>query len=337
MPQNIFRPRDLEILRTLCRLRHVTGRELRTAFFGSDDPGRKRLKVLSGRMVIAPHSKGLPPATNYRTWRLTGRGLDLVSRTWPWEPVPDGLVDRAKKASLYNLYHREAINAVYLDYLRGSATQNSAADPEAMTERANSLLWYPDGDCVLRYERQGRPVELVPDGVATSRHRHARVFIEVDRSSKTLARIRENLERYADYLRLRYATDFSDKRVPHVLYVARSASRRSHLTSLFKQIFAGRFEWQVLLFGKTTPWLEATLRGDKAGEGATEASASELPPKTTVHDIAEEALRWTNDLLSRMKRRGMLESLDREDPTFFDEGQRTLLHLYRELGMGDAS
>jgi hypothetical protein len=337
MPQNLFRPRDLEILRTLCRLRHVTGRELRAAFFGSDDPGRKRLKLLSSRMVIAPHSKGLPPATNYRAWRLTARGLDLVSRQWPWEPTPDGLVERAAKASLYNLYHREAINSVYLDYLRGSAEPNSAADPEAMTERANSLLWYPDGDCVLRYERQGRSVELVPDGVATARHRSGRVFIEVDRSSKTLSRIRENLERYVDYLRLQYTSDFPDERAPHVLYVVRSASRRSHLTSLFKQVFAERFEWQVLLFGKTTHWLEATLLGDKAGAGARETSAPALPAKTAVHDIAVEALRWTNGLLSRLKRRGMLDALDREDPTFFDDGQRTLLHLYRELGMGDAS
>jgi hypothetical protein len=333
MPQNLFRPRDLEILRTLCRLRHVTGRELRAAFFGSDDPGRKRLKMLSARMVIAPHARGLPPGTNYSAWRLTVRGLDLVSRQWPWEPAPDGLVERAAKGSLYNLHHREAINAIYLDYLRGSsAVAEASASQDALTERANSILWSPDGDCILRYEHGGRSIELIPDAVVVARHRRVRVFVEVDRSSKTLARIRENVERYVDYLRVRYTADFPDQRIPHVLYVVRSMSRATHLSSLFKQVFATRFRWQVLLQGKTTPWLEAKL----LGQATTEAAVSGIPPQDGVRDTAERTLRWTNDLLGRLTRRGLLEDLDREDPAFFDDGKRTLLRLHRELGMGRA-
>jgi hypothetical protein len=175
MPQNLFRPRDLEILRTLCRLRHVTGRELRATFFDSDDAGRKRLKLLSARMVIAPHKKGLPPGVNYSTWRITPRGLDLVSRQWPWEPAPDGFVERTAKASLYNLHHREAINALYLHYVRGPAS--APVDQDAITQRANSITWSPDGDWVLRYEHLGQRVEIVPDAVISGRQRRARIFL----------------------------------------------------------------------------------------------------------------------------------------------------------------
>jgi hypothetical protein len=326
MPQNVFRPRDLEVLRTLCRLRYVTGRELRAAFFASDDPGRKRLKLLSGRMVIAPHARGLPPGVNYRAWRLTGRGLDLVSRQWPWEPAPDGLVERTAKGSLYNLHHREAINAVYLDYLRGSIAQGAPPDQDALTERANGILWYPDGDCVLRFARASKPIEIVPDAVIAARQRRARVFVEVDRSSKTLSRIRENLERYADYLRLQYRADFPDERVPHVLYVVRSMSRRGHIEALFRSVFASRFRWQVLLQGKTTPFIERTVLGERA-----EADTESQPPTL---GYAEATLRWTNDLLGRLRDRGVLEALDREDPAFFDDGQRALLGLHEALAVG---
>jgi hypothetical protein len=332
MPQTLFRPRDLEILRTLCRLRYVTGRELRAAFFASDDPGRKRLKMLSARMVIAPHVRGLPPGVNYRAWRLSRRGLDLVSRQWPWEPAPDGLVERTAKGSLYNLHHREGINAVYLDYLRGSSAADARLDQESITERANSVFWYPDGDCALRYPHHDKTLELVPDAVIAARHRRVRVFLEVDRSSKTLARIRENIERYADYLRVQYTADFPDERVPYVLYVVRSTSRRGHVSGLFKQVFGTRFGWQVLLQGRTTAWLENTLLGEQRAD----ASAAALS-RSGVAAEAERALRWTNDLLGRLQQHGVLEALDREDPAFFDYGKQALLGLHRELGMERAS
>jgi hypothetical protein len=323
MPQNLFRPRDLEVLRTLCRLRYVTGRELRAAFFASDDPGRKRLKLLSGRMVIAPHARGLPPGVNYRAWRLTGRGLDLVSRQWPWEPAPDGFVERTAKGSLYNLHHREAVNAVYLDYLRGSTPPGAPPDQDALTERANAVLWYPDGDCILRFSQASQTIEIVPDAVIAARKLRARVFVEVDRSSKTLSRIRENLERYADYLRLQYRADFRDERTPHVLYVVRSMSRRANVAALFQQIFASRFRWQVLLQGKTTDFLERTVIGER--------TATSVDPRRPARGFAEETLRWTNDLLGRLRDRGVLETLDREDPAFFDDGSRVLHGLHEEL------
>src|SRR5262249_1692286 len=99
--------RDLEILRTLARLRYVTGRQLRARFFSYDDFGRKRLKKLSSQDFIRPHTKGLPAQCGYSAWRLTPRGVELVAREFPDERLPDGIVERLAEGSLLNLEHRE--------------------------------------------------------------------------------------------------------------------------------------------------------------------------------------------------------------------------------------
>jgi hypothetical protein len=96
------------------------------------------------------------------------------------------------------------------------------------------------------------------------------------------------------------------------------------VASLFRKVFADRFAWKVLLSSETSSWLDRlfldTARAQAEG----------------VHEIAGRAVRWTNDLLSRLKQRGVLEALDREDPAFFDDGKRMLVSLHRELGMGQA-
>src|SRR5262249_43467722 len=129
--------------------------------------------------------------TNYTTWRLSQRGLDLLTKQWPWEPIPDGLIEHLSRWSLYNLHNREAIAQVYLDFVRG-ADPIPESDTElrrwtlCRTERANTIVWQPDGDVVLRCKRLGKQVDIVPDAVVTSRQTSTRLFLEIDRSNKAL-------------------------------------------------------------------------------------------------------------------------------------------------------
>ena len=326
-------PRDFELLRTIKRLHYVTSRELFTTFFRSADAGRKRLTTLHGRMLIEPHSKGVPPGTNYSAWRITQRGLALIVKQWPWEVARDGLVDFLSRWSLYNLDHREAIAQVYLDFVRGSEPvpeNDSELRPWILrrTERANAVLWEPDGDVVLHCERLGKRIDLIPDAVVTSRHKRVRIFLELDRSNKALPRIRENLERYSWHLGQQYALNFADRRVPHVVYVVGSEARQSRIAALCKELLGSRFAWQVLLLGKTTEWLEGVL---------VSAQIDQQPIEPKLNVAAKRAIHWTNHLLKKLQDRGWLATLDREDPAFFDDGRRTVLVLHEELGTGKAS
>src|SRR5262245_47653751 len=132
--------RDLEILRTVARLKYVTSRELRNAFFSYEDAGRKRLKILSGQDLIRPHRKGLPGHLSYYSvWRLSARGLRAVRREFPKEEIPDGVIERAAERSLYNIEHRERTSAVYLDLISSDREHESSVtvqDVAVMRQRA---------------------------------------------------------------------------------------------------------------------------------------------------------------------------------------------------------
>jgi len=86
--------RDLEILRTIGRLRYVATQEIVAT-------------LLSGLDLIATHRKGVPERLPYYAWRLTSRGLDVVAEAFPDELFPDGLAERLADGSLHNLDHRE--------------------------------------------------------------------------------------------------------------------------------------------------------------------------------------------------------------------------------------
>ena len=217
-----IQPRDLEVLRTLVRLRYVTSRDLIHAFFPAPEIGRRRLRILSASDYIRSHNKGLPPRSPYCAWRITSRGIDLVARELPHEHIPDGLAERVAEGSLYNLEHHEAICRVYFDLVIGSPVEDCAAQTAAICMRANRFAWANDGDVVLSSEYLGKKYEVVPD--ATLRTKGVALFLELDRSSKPLGRIRENLERYARYL--------SRQPGATVVYVVLSEGRKKSITHL---------------------------------------------------------------------------------------------------------
>jgi hypothetical protein len=105
--------RDLEILRTILRLRFVPTRLLNPAFFSSERNGRRRLQRLSDRDLIRPHQKGVE-WMGYSAWRITSRGLDTIVDAFPDEPVVDGVMEKINQTQLRNLFHQEALSNLYL-------------------------------------------------------------------------------------------------------------------------------------------------------------------------------------------------------------------------------
>jgi hypothetical protein len=196
--------RDQEVLRTLCRVQFLTTREIGGAFFASARVARRRLHKLSEWDYIKPHTKGIPPRSCYSAWRLTTRGVEAVETAFPNERIPDGLVERLSEQSLYNLEHREAIARIYLDLITKGYPSEAEGTPHAtcrkraaeLRARAELIEWRPDGDVTLAYVIGKKRHQVIPDATVVSRQRKVRIFIEVDRSTKALSRIKENLKTY---------------------------------------------------------------------------------------------------------------------------------------------
>src|SRR5262249_41093757 len=216
--------RDLEILRTLLRVRYLTTRSINSTFFSCPRVGRRRIHRLSEYDLIRPHTKGLPPELKYTAWRLTSRGLDAVAHEFPDEPIPDGLIDRVSTGSLHHALHREALADLSLALVVPDRAQLPEHDLKAhrrwvadMRRRANAITWSPDGDVVMSVSILGHRTDVIPDAVVRATAGGRRVFVELDRSTKDLGRIRECLERYARALR---HTDLGGDNVT-VLFVVR--------------------------------------------------------------------------------------------------------------------
>jgi hypothetical protein len=249
--------RDLEILRTVARLRYVTSRELRSTFFSCDDFGRKRLKILSGQDLLRPHTRGIPKEHTYSVWRSTLRGVRLLRRAFPDEPLDEQMVARAAANSLHAIQHREDLSRVYLDLLGRGARKDAAL----MRQRANQITWRADGEVVLRTQSLSRKaIRVIPDAVVTSRVKPRRLFLELDRSTKTLGRIEEDLRAYDAYLGLSYSQAFQDGKSATVVYVVRSTQRQESIRKVAgRSITLSQMPLCVLTSEQACEWLERAL------------------------------------------------------------------------------
>jgi hypothetical protein len=316
--------RDLEILRALLRVRYLTTRQLNRTFFSCPRVGRRRVHRLSDLNLIRPHTKGLPPQLHYTAWRVTSRAVDEIARAFPEEPIPDGLVERVTNGSLHHALHREALADLYL----GLVVPSRAALPEKdlrahrrwaaeLRGRAGSITWEPDGDVVLTSSWLGQRTDVVPDAVVRSMARKRRVFVELDRSTKDLGRIRDCLERYT---RVLADCDLGGDAVS-VLFVVRSAARRANIEALATQVPG--LELVVLREPEAIEWLR---------EEALSAIAEPTKPRDdSVHVAARRAYVWITQLDGVLRQNGMHETLSSQDPALMNIGQERLLALYRAL------
>lgn len=323
--------RDWEILRTICRLRYVTTQQIVATFFATPSVGRRRLRRLSGLDLITTHRKGVPEQLPYYAWRLTPRGLDAVAEAFPDEPIPDGLGERLADGSLYHLDHRAALTRLYLALLAGRSGPMPGeallgavrAVVDAHRVRAAQFWWQPDGDVVIRFSRLGQDAQIVPDATVCGRHRPVRVFVEMDRATRGLARIGEALERYAWFLANDYRRVFSDGRTPSVVYVVPSAGRKSGVAELAARALGEVAEWGVVTEPEAGRWLEHVLV-DSAQEGTivgAEIGATSRSPET-LREVAKSIYTWARTYEQQLRTEGR---------TLPPEGEQLLLELYREL------
>jgi hypothetical protein len=323
--------RDLEILRALVRVRYLTTRQLNNAFFSCPRVGRRRIHRLSDFDLVRPHTKGLPPQLHYTAWRVSSRGLDEVLRAFPDEQCPDGLVDRLTAGSLHHVHHREAIAELYLHLVVPDRSRLSEGDLGAhrrwaadMRARAGSITWQPDGDVVLTTSSLGQRIDVVPDAVVRSARCKRRIFVELDRSTKDLRRIRDGLERYATCLG---DTKLRGDKI-NVLFVVRSAARKANIEQLARQTFLLEpLPLVVLQAGEAAEWLRGELL------------SVITPPKPTrdqaLWGIARRAYSWMAKLQGVMEANGMHTTLVGAEPALMKEGHERLISLYHAVKSHD--
>ena len=328
MIQDTLQRRDLEILRTLVRLRYMTTQDIVAGFFTNPWVGRRRLQKLSGLDLIASHRKGVPDVLRYYAWRLTTRGVDAVAEAFPDEPIPEELSERLADGSLYNADHRAALTRLYLKLLAvraGRMPDNADAARvkmvvDALRERAGQYWWQPDGDVVLRFDRLGQAVQVVPDATVCSRQKTVRVFIELDRSTHGLARVKDAIERYARFFSDAYAESFHDAREPVLLFVTRTAARQASIQDLCGQTFHSTARWAVVLDVEAAPWLDDALF-DPAPATDSVPATSRGPSSGLIH-VASELYHWAHEYRRALNANG---------DTFPPEGDALLQKLRREL------
>jgi hypothetical protein len=323
--------RDLEVVRTVLRLKFVSTRQLVRVFFGDRSSGQRRVRMLAECDFIRVHRKGLPPWTQYSVWRVTEAGVERVLREFPGEPVGDGLVERLSEASLAHLEHHEAVSEVYFKLITGCADAPAGASCAegrariaAMTGRASAIDWRPDGESVYTWTQGKQKVELVPDAVVTARGSGRRVFIELDRSQKALRRIEANLRRYGQFLAGPWP-DHPPQR--DVLYVVRSAGRKTGIEGVARKVFGeGATGWAVRTNGEAAAWLGAAL-----GLGQPGDTTPAPPARSFTRDEMLGLYRFANGLVRRVRDRKLLDGLQAEDAAFFEEGRTLLEKTHREL------
>jgi hypothetical protein len=293
--------RDYEIMRTLARVHFLTSAEINEAYFSSEFAGYRRLRKLAQLNLIRRHTNGAPPRSNYCAWRLTSAGVAAVLRAFPEEPIREGLDDRLARQSLRDLAHREAASRLYLDLVRGPVDQRaigpSCASVRAwiaqVRRRADLFRWYPDGEVRLTFPKWHHRQDVVPD--ATAATDGFRFFIEVDRSTKSLPRIEENLRGYQSYLR-----DNKSKKETWVIYVVHSEARAKNVAKLARSVLDDTLRWRVLLMGdEARAWLAVPLLGEDPVEQVPRAPKEPIDPVLRGHVTA--LLRSTSDLLTAEK------------------------------------
>jgi hypothetical protein len=306
-----YQLRDVEILRTLGRLRYVRTADLTKAFFSSDPVCRRRLRHLKGLGLIQLHSKGVPTHLPVRAWRLSPEGVRVLSQLCPDEKLPDGLVERLAAGRLYHLDHREALTRIYLDLISGREEAVDEADPGAVQERAlrmrrraEQLGWSPDGDTILRVSVRGEERQVIPDVLVAAPGLRRRLFVELDRSTNNQKRIESALARYTAFFGRLYTTTYPDQFAPSLLFVVRSKARQEGIVRTAKKVLGASIPWHVRVDEDAAPWLAEWLLTPEPARPTPPVEAS--PEPTGSEDLrraAREVFNVTMDLLAERERR----------------------------------
>jgi hypothetical protein len=325
--------RDLEILRALLRLRYLPTRQIVGAFFACPRDGRRRIQLLSGRDLIRPHTKGIEEQLGYSVWRLTRAGLDAVLAEFPDEPVGDGFLERAAEGRLFALYHREAIADLYLRVV-AQEPPRASKDVSGRTacrkwmsqvrQRASHISWQGDGEVCLAYEYLGQRHALWPDATVACAAEKMRIFIEMDRSTKTLKRIEQTFKRYAEYFDGPYRQRFGNELDPILLFVVPSEARRANL----KKVASGMLKKPRALSIKERRHAGPALATALFKHLGNEAP---VPARSPTATLADELRGFAGQLLGEITK---LELDDYFSPSFLQRGRALLDEFGKVAGRG---
>jgi Replication-relaxation len=182
--------------------------------------------------------------------------------------------------------------------------------------RAASIDWQPDGDVSLSGSWLGQRTDVVPDAAVRSERTRQRIFVELDRSTKALGRIREGLERYA---RVLPSVDLRGDSAT-VLFVVRSAARKANIESLARSMLQ-RPTTLVLKEAEAVEWLRREVLS--------------LPPdpraQNSLQAVATRAYSGMPKLNSILVANGTWAALGNEQPAFMRDGHSRLAALYQSL------
>jgi hypothetical protein len=248
-----------------------------------------------------------------------------VASAFPDEPIPDGLVDRLTAGSLHHALHREALADLYLHLVVPDRAKLSERDLGAhrrwaaeMRTRAGRITWEPDGDVVISVSWLGKRADVVPDAVIRSATLRRRIFVELDRSTKDLGRIRECLDRYVQVFR---SLDLGGD-VPSLLFVVRSAARKANLEALGRTL-GNPLDLVVLREPEAVEWLREEILSISPEAGRSR--------EESVPAVARRAYLWMIQLDRVMRANGMHDALNGDEPALMKEGRDRLLALYHSL------
>jgi len=190
--------------------------------------------------------------------------------------------------------------------------------------RADYFTWEADGRVLLRSDRHRKRPQLIPDAIATTDQ--LRLFIEVDRRSRSLRRVESNLAQYDDFLRAAYQRSFPDWKEPWVVYVVGSSERKKRVARVAEQRRVGGHRWAVLATGaEARSWLASKLLEEPADNSVRAGS----PAKQTLASDAAEVLRTTHDLFS--SEADLVGVLRARQPKLADAWRRSLWELHTHL------
>jgi hypothetical protein len=193
--------------------------------------------------------------------RLTSKGLDAVLSAFPEEDHLHGAVARAQRMSLRQVEHHEALVELYMEVI-------ADGDPDAAASRAGALRYWHDHDLRLKVRFRSARRLVEPDAVYEAPEKHTRIFVELDRSTSSHARMRTKLSGYASWAREGGGHALFERVLPpRLLVVTKTDRRRGELANTFRLMELGGLQVTTLQFRHAVKWLRSELFGDRLEEG----------------------------------------------------------------------
>ena len=222
--------RDVEVMRTIGRVRVVRTTSLLGVFFSHPRVAQRRMAVLRDSRLIAGRTQNVAlHAGNAGPlyWRLTRLGAELLEERWPDEAWIDSAA-RAARLSVRCFEHQDALASLYLRLVADKQL-------EEIRTKADAIVFRGDRDVALPYSTFDKQRTVYPDATVWARAGGARLFVELDRSTLSHRRVARTADAYSKaVLRGAPAQVFGDERESYLVYATKTAARRDGLAKTLR-------------------------------------------------------------------------------------------------------